>query len=107
MKINIATKEFPLTEALKEYIKEKTKKIAEHFDNITKVDVRLSQEKRSENYSEISFLYRGRVLHFKECSEEMYKSIDLLCNNVHHKLSQIKSKSTHQDKKNNKKLIME
>lgn len=104
MKLNIVTKDMVLTDSIREYLNDKSVKINNHFDDMMKINYTLSVEKKSFNNVMASFLYKNKMYHFDESTDDMYKSIDKITDKIHHKLSQIKQKQSQVDKKHNMRI---
>ena len=82
MHIHVNGKNIEITDAIKAYVKEKIGKVANHYDQITGIDVVLSVIKNpaatGKHVAEVSCKMNTGVVHCEEAAESMYASIDLL-----------------------------
>jgi putative sigma-54 modulation protein len=86
-----------VTDALKDLVNTKFKKIKRHFDNITSAHVTFTIEKL-ENIAEATIHVPGHQLHAKAKSADMYKSIDKMMQDLDRQVIKHKEKiSNHRD----------
>ena len=82
MHIHVNGKNIEITDAIKAYVKEKIGKVANHYDQITGIDVVLSVIKNpaatGKHVAEVSCKMNTGAVHCEESAESMYASIDLL-----------------------------
>ena len=75
MRIIISGKGMDLTEALKEQVEAKMKKLDKYFISTTVATATMKTEKNS-HIIEITIPVKGNVLRVQRCTDDMYKSID-------------------------------
>lgn len=99
MKIVIEGKNIELTGAIKEYINEKLKKLANHYEHIIKgheVKVKLSVLKNpripNNNITEVTIFLDGKIIRSEHASEDMYASIDLVVDKLNRQIEKYKAK---------------
>ena len=95
MHIHVNGKNIEITDAIKAYVKEKIGKVANHYDQITGIDVVLSVIK---NLAEVSCKMNTGVVHCEEAAESMYASIDLLADKLSRQVKKFKDKALSSDK---------
>jgi len=103
MHIHVNGKNIEITEAIKAYVKEKLGKVANHYDQITAIDVILTVIKNpaaSGRYiAEVSCKLSGKNIHVEESADEsMYASIDLVADKLDRQVKKFKDKSLSSDK---------
>lgn len=81
MRIEIIGSQIEVTPALKDYVNEKLKRIARHFDAHLDLRVTLSVDKL-EQRAEASIAVPGKSLFADAASADMYASIDLLADKL-------------------------
>ena len=99
MKIIIEGKNIELTQALKDYVNEKLKKLEHHYEYIIKgheVKVKLSVAKNpsitNSNVTEVTIFLDGKIIRSEESSEDMYASIDLVADKLDRQIQKYKAK---------------
>lgn len=97
MHIHVNGKNIEITEAIKSYVKEKLGKVANHYDQITAIDVILTVIKNpaasGKNIAEVSCKLSGKNIHVEESAESMYASIDLVADKLDRQVKKFKDKS--------------
>ena len=102
MHIHVNGKNIEITDAIKAYVKEKIGKVANHYDQITAIDVVLSVIKNpaasGKHIAEVSCKMNTGVVRCEESAESMYESIDLLADKLDRQVKKFKNKSLYSDK---------
>ena len=102
MYIHVNGKNIEITDAIKAYVKEKFGKVANHYDQITGMDVILSVIKNpaasGKHIAEVSCKMNTGVVRCEESAESMYESIDLLADKLDRQVKKFKNKSLYSDK---------
>ena len=102
MYIHVTGKNIEITDAIKAYVKEKLAKVANHYDQITGMDVILSVIKNpaasGKHIAEVSCKTNTGVIRCEESAESMYESIDLLADKLDRQVKKFKDKSLYSDK---------
>ena len=102
MRIHVNGKNIEITDAIKAYVKEKVGKVANHYDQITGIDVILSVIKNpaatGKHVAEVSCKTNTGVIRCEESGESMYESIDLLADKLDRQVKKFKNKSLYSDK---------
>ena len=102
MYIHVTGKNIEITDAIKAYVKEKIGKVANHYDQITGIDVILSVIKNpaatGKHIAEVSCKMNTGVVHCEEAAESMYASVDLLADKLQRQVQKFKDKALTSDK---------
>jgi putative sigma-54 modulation protein len=102
MYIHVNGKNIEITDAIKAYVKEKLGKVANHYDQITGMDVILSVIKNpsatGKHVAEVSCKMNTGVVRCEESADSMYASIDLLADKLDRQVQKFKDKSLYSDK---------
>lgn len=102
MHIHVTGKNIEITDAIKSYVKEKLGKVANHYDQITGIDVILSVIKNpaatGKHVAEVSCKMNTGVVHCEESDDSMYASIDLLADKLDRQVKKFKDKALGTDK---------
>ena len=102
MYIHVNGKNIEITDAIKAYVKEKIGKVANHYDQITGIDVILSVIKNpaatGKHIAEVSCKMTTGVVHCEEAAESMYASVDLLADKLQRQVQKFKDKALTSDK---------
>ena len=102
MYIHVTGKNIEITDAIKAYVKEKVGKVANHYDQITAIDVVLSVIKNpaasGKHIAEVSCKMNTGVVRCEESADSMYESIDLLADKLSRQVKKFKDKSLSSDK---------
>ena len=95
--VQIDVKGFELTSALQETIVKKLQRSLSHTDKIISVHVILKIEKHSTQLAHVTVALPGTTINAQAQSEDMYKTIDLLADNLQAQLAKHKEKIKHHD----------
>lgn len=102
MYIHVTGKNIEITDAIKAYVKEKVGKVANHYDQITGIDVVLSVIKNpaatGKHIAEVSCKTNTGVIRCEESADSMYESIDLLADKLDRQVKKFKDKALGSDK---------
>ena len=102
MYIHVTGKNIEITDAIKAYVKEKVGKVANHYDQITGIDVVLSVIKNpaatGKHIAEVSCKTNSGVIRCEESADSMYESIDLLADKLDRQVKKFKDKALYSDK---------
>lgn len=97
MHIHVNGRNIEITEAIKAYVKEKLGKVANHYDQISAIDVVLSVIKNpaanGKHVAEVTCKLISGLIHVQETGESMYESIDLLADKLDRQVKKYKDKS--------------
>lgn len=77
MQIKVIAKNIELTEALKDMVQKKIKKLEKYFESDIEAKATLSVQKNSQ-IVEVTIPFNGVILRGEESTSDMYKSIDLV-----------------------------
>lgn len=102
MYIHVTGKNIEITDAIKAYVKEKVGKVANHYDQITAIDVVLSVIKNpaasGKHIAEVTCKMNTGVVRCEESADSMYESIDLLADKLSRQVKKFKDKALSSDK---------
>ena len=98
MHIHVNGKNIEITDAIKAYVKEKLGKVANHYDQITAIDVILTVIKNpsasGKFIAEVSCKLNGKNIHVEVSEDEsMYASIDFVADKLDRQVKKFKDKS--------------
>lgn len=97
MRLAVNGRNIEITPAIKEYVKEKIGRVANHYDQIIDLEVTLSVIKNpsvAQNHvAEVSCNISGARIHVTEEAESMYASIDLLADKLNRQVMKHKDKN--------------
>ena len=97
MRIHVNGKNIEITDAIKAYSKEKSGKVAEHYDQIEAIDIMLTVIKNpsvAENHTaEVTCKLTTGSVHVAETAESMYASIDLVADKLARQVKKFKDKN--------------
>lgn len=93
MQVTISGHHIELTTSLKDYVTQKTDRLARHFDQISNVDVVLSVEKQRQT-AEANIHLSGKDLFANVEDNDMYAAIDKLVDKLDRQLIKHKEKTT-------------
>ena len=86
MKLQVTGKNLDVTEPIVEYAERKLTKLTKHLDDSTRVELELAVERNpsiaDSQVAEATVWTKGPVLRARECSADMYASIDLLADKL-------------------------
>jgi putative sigma-54 modulation protein len=108
MQMNITGHHIEITPSLSNYIKEKTKRLTRHFDQVLNINVILEVQKL-EHKAEASILVSGNQLFADSVDEDMYAAIDSLADKLDRQLVKHKEKITrkHRQEGSHRNIIAE
>lgn len=91
MKLNIVSKQMPVTEPIRNYAEKKMQRIEKFFDDQLDVTVTFSVQK---NMQTVEFLVHAKGLYLKgiERSEDIYASMDLAVDKIEKQISRYKDR---------------
>jgi putative sigma-54 modulation protein len=96
MKLVIQGKNIEITDAIREYVRQKIEKAVNHFQTLTtEVDVALSVTRNPripKQVAEVTIYANGTVVRAEEASENLYASIDLVADKIARQLRKYKEK---------------
>jgi len=102
MYIHVTGKNIEITDAIKAYVKEKVGKVANHYDQVTAIDVVLSVIKNpaasGKHIAEVTCKMSTGVVRCEESADSMYESIDLLADKLSRQVKKFKDKALYSDK---------
>ena len=102
MHIHVNGKNIEITDAIKAYVKEKVGKVANHYDQVTAIDVVLSVIKNpaasGKHIAEVTCKMNTGVVRCEESADSMYESIDLLADKLSRQVKKFKDKALYSDK---------
>jgi len=93
MQMNITGHHIEITPSLNNYVKEKTKRLTRHFDQVMKINVILEVQKL-EHKAEASIIVSGNQLFAESHDDDMYAAIDSLADKLDRQLVKHKEKIT-------------
>ena len=93
MQINLTGHHVELTDSLRNYVNEKFKRLARHFDHVNNVHVILSVEKHSKK-AEASFHLSNNDIFAESNNDDMYAAIDSLVDKLDRQVLKHKEKIT-------------
>ncbi|GEA14710.1 MAG: putative sigma-54 modulation protein [Moorella sp. (in: firmicutes)] len=91
MKIVIRGKNFPVTDALKQYIEKRLGKIQRYLEGVDEVQVNLSVN-RDSHVVEVTIPLNGYLLRGEEATGDMYGSVDLVVEKLEKQIEKYKTK---------------
>ena len=96
MHIHVNGRNIEITDAIKAYVKEKAGKVAAHYEQIDAIDVVLSVIKNpsvsDSHIAEVLCKIGGDTIRVEEHAENMYASIDLVCDKLDRQVKKFKEK---------------
>ena len=97
MQLNLTGHHVDITDAMRNYVNEKTARLERHFDQMTNVHVILSVEKLR-NKAEATIHVNGADLFADAEHEDMYAAIDALADKLDRQIKKHKEKMTNHRK---------
>ena len=97
MQLNLTGHHVDITDAMRNYVNEKTARLERHFDQMTNVHVILSVEKLR-NKAEATIHVNGADLFADAEHEDMYAAIDALADKLDRQIKKHKEKLTNHRK---------
>ncbi len=102
MHIHVNGRNIEITDAIKAYVKEKAGKVAAHYEQIDAIDVILQVIKNpsvnDSHIAEINCKVGGDTIRVEEKAENMYASIDLVCDKLDRQVKKFKEKGLSKSK---------
>ena len=102
MQITITAKKTQVTDALREYTRKKVGKLERYFDGITSCRVVMSVENRRQVVEVELHVVRGGVIVAIAESEDLYRSLDQVCEKLPRQLKKFKGKLRRKTKKSSR-----
>ncbi|MFT4591884.1 MAG: putative sigma-54 modulation protein [Gammaproteobacteria bacterium] len=93
MQINLSGHHVEVTDALRQYVGDKIKRIERHFDNVTDIQCILTVEKL-EHKAEATIHVSGATLFADAVDDNMYAAIDALTDKLDRQVKKHKEKAT-------------
>ncbi|MDG2155507.1 MAG: ribosome-associated translation inhibitor RaiA [Gammaproteobacteria bacterium] len=93
MQVNLSGHHVEVTDALREYVGDKIKRIERHFDNVTDIQCILTVEKL-EHKAEATIHVTGATLFADAVDDNMYAAIDALADKLDRQVKKHKEKTT-------------
>ncbi|MBT5890793.1 MAG: ribosome-associated translation inhibitor RaiA [Chromatiales bacterium] len=93
MQVNLSGHHVEVTDALRQYVGDKIKRIERHFDNVTDIQCILTVEKL-EHKAEATIHVSGATLFADAVDENMYAAIDALADKLDRQVKKHKEKTT-------------
>ncbi len=102
MHIHVNGRNIEITDAIKAYVKEKAGKVASHYEQIDSIDAVLSVIKNpsvsDSHIAEVLCKIGGETIRVEEHAENMYASIDLVCDKLERQVRKFKEKGLSKSK---------
>ena len=102
MHIHVNGRNIEISDAIKAYVKEKAGKVAAHYEQIDAIDAILSVIKNpsvsDSHIAEINCKIGGETIRVEEKAENMYASIDLVCDKLERQVRKFKEKGLSKSK---------
>ena len=105
MQLSVTGHHIELTDALRNYVEEKIKKIERHFDHVTNVHVILSVE-RHQQKAEATVHVSGADVFAEKLDDDMYAAIDGLIDKLDRQILKHKEKIQKRARGNGNKAAM-
>lgn len=103
MQVTVTGRNIELTNALKDYLKDKLVRSQKHFDHPLDVTALLSVAKNpsipDSQTAEITIKVNGSIIRGQESTENMYASIDLVADKIERQLRKFKTRYYHKGNK--------
>ena len=93
MQVNLSGLHDEVTDALRQYVGDKIKRIERHFDNVTDIQCILTVEKL-EHKAEATIHVSGATLFADAVEDNMYAAIDALADKLDRQVKKHKEKTT-------------
>lgn len=93
MQVNLSGHHVEVTDALRQYVGDKIKRIERHFDNVTDIQCILTVEKL-EHKAEATIHVSGATLFADAVDNNMYAAIDALADKLDRQVKKHKEKTT-------------
>lgn len=93
MNLNISGHHLDLTDALRNYVHTKMRRVERHFDHVIDAEVVLEVEKLRHK-AEATLQLSGRTLHAEAVEGDMYAAIDVMIDRLDRQIRKFKEKIT-------------
>ena len=91
MEIHFSAQHVDLTDALRNYLKQKLEKIQKHFGHLVDVTINIRVEKK-QHLAEATILVSGNKIFATACSNDMYATFDSLVHKLDRQIIKHKEK---------------
>ena len=91
MKVTVVAKNIELTNALKEIVEKKIRKLEKYFEGDVSAKATLSVQK-SRHTIEVTIPFNGVILRGEESTDDMYKSLDLVIDKLERQIRKQKTR---------------
>lgn len=91
MNLNVSGHHVDMTQALKDYVNTKMKRVERHFEDMISADVILEVEKLRHK-AEATLQVSGATLHAEDVEEDMYAAIDGMMDKLDRQVRRFKDK---------------
>ena len=99
MKINISSKNYPMSDKLENYIEKKLEKIGKYFDEDTTANVVVSKQRETPKI-EATINAKKAVLRAEMANDSIYDAVDMAADKLSSQLSKLKGKLESRYKEN-------
>ena len=99
MKINISSKNYPMSEKLSNYIEKKLDKIGKYFDEDTTANIVVSKLRETPKF-EATINAKQAVLRAEMANDSIYDAVDLVTDKLEYQMSKLKGKLESRYKEN-------
>lgn len=107
MNLNISGHHVDVTVPMRDYVKDKLKRVERHFDHLIRADVILSVEKERQK-AEATVHASGANLHAEAINGDMYAAIDMLMDKLDQQTRKHKEKlRDHHQKESHKRMAVQ
>jgi putative sigma-54 modulation protein len=106
MNVNISGHHIAVTPPMRDYVREKLKRVERHFDHIISTEVILSVEKERQK-AEATVHARGANLHAEAINGDMYAAIDLLMDKLDQQTRKHKEKTRNHHHEATKRMALQ
>ncbi len=93
MNLNISGHHMDLTDALRDYVRTKLRRVERHFDHVIDAEIVLEVEKLRHK-AEATLLLSGTKLHAEAVEADMYAAIDVMIDRLDRQTRKFKEKLT-------------
>ena len=99
MKINISSKNYPMSDKLEGYIEKKLEKIGKYFDEDTTANIVVSKQRETPKF-EATINAKQAVLRAEMANDSIYDAVDMATDKLSSQLSRLKGKLESRYKEN-------
>jgi len=92
VKVSVTFRHTQPTEALKQYVEEKIRKIGKYFYRPLEAHVVLSVDSKERQLAEVTLLTRGITIHGREETTDLYSAIDLVTDKLQQQIRKYKTR---------------